>query len=123
MKNIKHILSEIIFLLPYLHMAVSFLCVLYGWLGWNFDKNLWCNLGGYSLFTNILFIYVFTLNQKYCVPTRILPISMTFVSFVNMFASFFPNWFRVYEQFFEITILTITLFVSLAVMVIRKRNI
>jgi len=122
MKYIKHILSETIYLLPYLLMAVSFLSVLFGYLGCNFDKNFWCNLGGYSVFTNILFIYVLTLNKNYCFTTRALPVSMTFVSFVNMFASFFPEWFKTYEQFFEVTILSITLFVSLIVFINKRLN-
>lgn len=120
MKYVKHIFSETIFLLPYLLMAVSFLSVLFGWMGWNFDKNFWCNLGGYSVFTNALFIYVLTLNKNYCFTTRALPVSMMFVSFVNMFASFFPEWFKVYEQFFEVIILSITLFVSLIVCITKR---
>lgn len=122
MKYIKHILSETIFLLPYLLMAVSFLSVFYDWMGWYFDKNFWCNLGGYSIFTNILFIYVLTFNKKYCFTTRALPVSMTFVSFVNMFGSFFPERFKAYEQFFEVTILSITLFVSLIVFINKRLN-
>lgn len=120
MKYIKHILSETIFLLPYLLMAVSFLSVLFGWMHWNFDRNFWCNLGGYSLFTNIIFIYVLTLNNNYCLTTRALPVSMMFVSVVNMFASFFPDWFKVYEHFFEVIILSITLFVSLIVCITKR---
>jgi len=120
MKYIKHILSETIFLLPYLLMAVSFLSVLFGWIGWNFDKNFWCNLGGYSFFTNIMFVYILTLNKNYCFTTRALPVSMMFVSFVNMFASFFPGRFKMYEQFFEVIILSITLFVSLIVFLTKR---
>lgn len=122
MKYIKHILSETIFLLPYLLMAVSFLSVVYDWFGWNFDKNFWCNFGGYSFITDVLFVYVFTMNKNYCFTTRALPVSMLFVSLVNIVASFFPEWFKIYSQFFEVIVLTITLFVSLIVCLSKRVN-
>lgn len=108
-KYIKHILSETIFLLPYFLMSVSFLSVIVPWLGWNFDKNFWCNSGGYSLATDILFLYVFTLNKNYCLPTRALPVSLTIVSLFNITASFFSEYFAEYKTMFEIFVLSVTL--------------
>lgn len=122
MKYIKHFLSETIFMLPYLLMAVSFCAVLLPRLAIDFDKNFWCNLGGYSLFTNVLFLYVFTFNRKYCFTTRALPVAMTFVSVYNMCASFLDGYFLIYKYWFEVIILSITLFVSLVVCISRKLN-
>lgn len=120
MKYIKHILSESIFLLPYLLMAVSFLSVFCDWMGWNFDKNFWCNLGGYSIFTNIIFVYTLTLNKGYCYPTRLLPVSMCLVSIYNIVASFFPERYAEYEKYYEAIILLVTLLVG-SILVINKR--
>ena len=122
MKYIKHILSETIYLLPYLLMAVSFLSVLYDWMGWNFDKNFWCNLGGYSLFTNLIFVYVLTLNKSYCYPTRLLPVSMTFISVYNIVASFFPERYTEYEKYYEVIILSVTLMVGIILCLNKRRN-
>lgn len=122
MKYVKHILSETIYLLPYLLMAVSFLSVIYDWFGCNFDKNFWCNLGGYSLFTNLLFVYVLTFNKKYCYTTRMLPISMCFVSVYNMVASFFPERYAEYEKYYEVIILSLTLLVGLILCINKRIN-
>lgn len=122
MKYIKHILSETIFLLPYLLMGVSFLSIIYDWIGLNFDKNFWCNLGGYSLFTNIIFVYVLTLNKSYCYTTRLLPISMTLVSVYNIIASFFPERYAEYEKYYEVIILSVTLLVGIILCINKKIN-
>lgn len=122
MKYIKHILSETIFLLPYLLMGVSFLSIIYDWIGLNFDKNFWCNLGGYSLFTNIIFVYVLTLNKSYCYTTRLLPISMTLVSVYNIIASFFPERYVEYEKYYEVIILSVTLLVGIILCINKKLN-
>jgi len=122
MKYIKHILSETIFLLPYLLMGVSFLSIIYDWIGLNFDKNFWCNLGGYSLFTNIIFVYVLTLNKSYCYTTRLLPISMTLVSVYNIIASFFPERYAEYEKYYEVIILSVTLLVGIILCINKKLN-
>lgn len=123
MKYIKHILSETIFLLPYFLMAVSFLSVIIPWLGFKFDGNFWCNLGGYSFFTDILFLYVFTFNTKYCFPTRMLPISLLIVSLYNMLSSFFPEYFLEYKTTFEIYVLSVTLSICLIIWINKKLNI
>lgn len=120
MKYIKHILSETIFLLPYLLMAVSFLSVIFDRIGWDFDKNFWCNLGGYSLFTNLIFVYVLTLNKSYCYPTRLLPVSMMLVSIYNIVASFFPERYAQYEKYYEAIILFVTLLIG-SILCINKR--
>jgi len=122
MKYIKHILSETIFLLPYLLMGVSFLSIIYDWIGLNFDKNFWCNLGGYSLFTNIIFVYVLTLNKSYCYTTRLLPISMTLVSVYNIITSFFPERYSEYEKYYEVIILSVTLLVGIILCINKKLN-
>lgn len=123
MKYIKHILSETIYLLPYFLMTVSFFSVVFPWIGWNFDKNLWCNLGGYSLFTDIMFVYVITMNKNYCLPTRIIPISLTIVSLYNITSSFFPEYFSEYKTIFEIFVLSVTLAISSIVWINKKLNI
>lgn len=103
-------------------MAVSFLSVLFDWLGWNFDKNFWCNLGGYSLFTNIIFVYVLTLNKSYCYPTRMLPVSMCIVSVYNIVASFFPERYTQYEKYYEVIILSVTLCVGIILCINKRIN-
>lgn len=120
MKYVKNTLSKSIFLLPYLLMVVSFLSVLYDWIGWDFDKNFWCNLGGYSIFTDLIFVYVLTLNKNYCYPTRFLPISMCIVSVYNIISSFFPERYTEYEKYYEAIILLVTLLVG-SVLWINKR--
>lgn len=109
MKYIKHILSETIYLLPYFCMTVSFLAVILPYFRIPFDGNLWCNLGGYSIFTNVMFFYVITLNKKYCLPTRLLPIDMLIVSFFNIIMSFYPEHYDTYSQIFELFVFSVTL--------------
>lgn len=115
MKYIKHILSETIYLLPYFCMTVSFLAVILPYFGYVFDGNFWCNLGGYSIFTNIMFIYVISMNKKYCLPTRMLPISMLIISLFNIVMSFFPEHYDTYSLMFEIFTFSVTLAVCLII--------
>lgn len=122
MKYIKHILSETIYLLPYFLMAVSFLSLVFEKLHLKFDLNLWCNLGGYSLFTSIMFVYVITMNRKYCFTNRMLPVSMCFISIFNMVMSFFPEYYDVYSQLFEIIVFSLTLFVGLILCITKRIN-
>lgn len=122
-KYVKHLLSETIFLLPYLLMATSFLFVILPKFGYELDGNFWRNFGGYSLSTNILFLYVFTFNKKYCFTTRILPISTTIVSIYNMSASFLPDYYMEYKAMFEIIVFSVTLFVGIIICINKKLNI
>lgn len=121
-KYLKHILSETIFLLPYSLMATSFLFVILPKFGYDLDSNFWRNFGGYSLSTNILFLYVFTFNKKYCFTTRLLPISTTIVSMYNMSASFLPENYMQYKSGFEIIILSVTLLVGVILCINKKLN-
>lgn len=121
-KYLKHILSETIFLLPYLLMATSFLFVILPKFGYQLDSNFWRNFGGYSLSTNILFLYVFTFNKKYCFTTRMLPISTTIVSIYNMSASFLPEYYMQYKTMFEILVLSVTLLVGTILCLNKKLN-
>lgn len=122
MKYLKHILSETIYLLPYLLMSVSFLSVMYDWFGWEFNRDFWCNLGGYSLFTNILFAYVLTLNKNYCWTTRALPVAMCFISMYNIIASCLPDLYNEYEKYYEVIILSVTLFTGIIIFINKKIN-
>lgn len=121
-KYLRHILSETIFLLPYSLMATSFLFVILPKFGYELDSNFWRNFGGYSLSTNILFLYVFTFNKKYCFTTRLLPISTTIVSMYNMVASFLPENYMQYKSGFEIIILSVTLLVGVILCINKKLN-
>lgn len=122
MKYIKHILSETIYLLPYLLMSVSFLSLVFEKLDYKFDLNLWCNLGGYSLFTNILFVYVITMNRNYCFTNRMLPVSMCFISVFNMVMSFFPEYYDAYSKMFELIVFSLTLFVGIILFINKLLN-
>lgn len=122
-KYLKHILSETIFLLPYLLMATSFLFVILPKLGYQLDSNFWRNFGGYSLTTNILFLYIFTFNKKYCFTTRLLPISTAIVSLYNMSATFLPENYMQYKTGFEIIVFSVTLFVGIILFIHKKLNI
>lgn len=122
-KYLKHILSETIFLLPYLLMATSFLFVLLPKFGYELDSNFWRNFAGYSFTTNILFLYVFTFNKKYCFTTRLLPISTTIVSAYNMTATFLPENYMQYKTGFEIIVFSVTLLVGLVLCIKKKLNI
>lgn len=122
-KYLKHILSETIFLLPYLLMATSFLFVTFPKFGYALDSNFWRNFGGYSLSTNILFLYVFTFNKKYCFTTRLLPISTTIVSTYNMTATFLPENYMQYKSGFEIIVFSVTLLVGCILCINKKLNI
>lgn len=121
-KYLKHILSETIFLLPYLLMATSFLFVTMPKFGYEMDGNFWRNFGGYFFSTDLLFLYVFTFNKKYCFTTRVLPIGCTLVSLFNMTASFLPDYYLQYKTIFEIIVFSVTLFISVIVFMNKRLN-
>lgn len=114
MKYVEHFLSETIFLIPYMLMAVSFLSVIMPYLGFDFNFVTWGNGGGFSLITDILFIRVFCFNKKYCWLTRKLPLSFIFINIGNILCNeFYPRYYELYGQLYEITIFSVTLFVFL----------
>lgn len=99
-------------LLLYFMMGVSVLSVLMPWLGYNFDYVTWGNGGGFSIACDIIFITVFSFDKRYCVLTRMLPISMIFINIINILCNeFFPKHYELYGQLYEITVFSVTLII------------
>lgn len=119
---IKYVLDKNLYLLPYLIMAVSFLFVIIPKLGYHVDRNFWSNLGGYSIFTNIVCIRAYYFDKNYCWLTRQLPLVMMFVTLVNILASFIPKKYNVYSDWYEVIIFSVTLFISLILWINKKRR-
>lgn len=117
---IKHVLDKNIYLLPYFIMAVSFLFVLLPKFGYNVDRNFWSNLGGYSIFTNIICIRTYYFDKNYCKLTRYLPLIMIFISVLNISASFLPEKYNIYSELYEIIIFSVILFISFIVELNRR---
>lgn len=124
LKYIEHFLDQTIYLLPYIFMGVSFLAVLLPKMGFEFNFITWGNLGGFSIVCDILFIKVFFFGKRYCWLTRHLPFAMLFISICNIIANeFFPEYYEVYSQFFEILIFSIVLSIAFILWVNKKLNI
>jgi hypothetical protein len=101
----KYFLKQTIYLLPILLMGVSFLSSIIPLLGYNFDYVLWGNIGGFSLITDVLFFYVFYYG-KYCIFTRIFPISLFVVNLVNIWGLCNE---KLYYAWYELVIFVLTL--------------
>jgi hypothetical protein len=96
----RFFLKETIFLLPILLMGVSFLSIF-------FDLNfvVWGNIGGYSLITDVLFVYVFWYG-KYCLLTRLLPFGLIFSNLLNIYGFYYPKHYNI---MYEIVIFSVIL--------------
>lgn len=105
-------LKQYIFLLPIILLGVDFLAL---WMP--IDFVFMGNLAGYSLITNILFIYVFTLGD-YCSFTRISPIGMMMLNVVNITGLYFPD--KIYHFWYTFTVLCVILSLTL-ILEISKR--
>lgn len=113
LKYIKHFLEQTIYLLPYSLMGVSFLSIAIPLLGFKFDFVTWGNGGGFSVITDIAFIYIFYFNIKYCWLTRHLPFALLFINIVNIISNeFFPQQHEIYSKWYEIIIFSVILFIA-----------
>jgi len=81
-------------------MGVSFLSII-------FDLNyvVWGNIGGYSLATDILFLYVFWYG-RYCLLTKLLPFGLILSNIVNIFGFYYPKY---YNTWYEVVIFSVIL--------------
>lgn len=120
---LKYVLDKNLYLLPYFIMAVSFLFILMPLFGHEMDRNFWSNLGGYSILTNIVCVRHYYFDKNYCWLNRKLPVVMIFISLVNIFASFIPEKYNVYSDWYEIIIFSVTLLISLILYINKKLNI
>jgi len=112
----KFLLKSTIYLLPIFLMGVSFLSIILPWFQINFDYTLWGNIGGDSVFTSILFIYIFYYGN-YCTLTKILPFGLLASNIVNIWGVFFPKY---YKPWYEIVIFSVILS-SIVIYKIKKR--
>jgi len=111
-KYLQHFLSQTVHLLLYFMMGVSVLSIIVPWFGYRFDFVTWGNGGGFSIACDIIFIERFYFNKKYCWLTRNLPISMIFINVGNILCNeFFPEYYELYGQLYEITIFSVTLLI------------
>lgn len=101
----KYFLKKTIYLLPVFLMGVSFLSSIVPLLGYGFSYTLWGNIGGFSLVTDVLFFYVFYYG-KYCIFTRLFPISLFLVNLINIWGLYNPEY---YNSWYEIVIFIVTL--------------
>ena len=92
----KFFLKQIIYLLPILLMAVSFLSCFVP----EFNYALWGNLAGFSLVTDVLFFYIFYYGN-YCLFTKLMPIALFIVNLVNIYGVYYPDN---YETWYEIVV-------------------
>ena len=118
LKHIKHFMHQTIFLLSYILIGVSFLSIIIPKIGLEFDYVVWGNIGGYSLITNYLFIYIFTLGN-YCWTTRMLPLAMCLVNIINILGVKYPKY---YESWYEVLIFSVILIVGFIIYVNKRIN-
>lgn len=120
-RKIKIFILKILHLLPIILIAVSFLSVFYKYVvrlidhvfcplhTWSAEFNwvVWGNAAGFSLVTNIAFLYIFWFTEfKYCLFTKCTPFSLILVNLVNIWGFYNPG---PYNQWYEATILSVTL--------------
>ena len=110
----SHFLTETIHLLLYAMVGVSVLSILLPKLGIEFHYATWGNLGGFSLACDIIFLDRFTFNKRYCWLTRALPIAMIIVNILNILCNIFlEKHYELYGSLYEISVFSLTLFISL----------
>lgn len=106
-RKIELFLHKTIHLLPIILIAASFLSVIVPWFGHEFNFIVWGNAAGFSIVTNIAFLYIFWFTKfKYCLFTKCTPFSLILVNLVNIWGFYNPG---PYNQWYEITILSVTL--------------
>ena len=104
-------------------MVVSFLSIILPWVGFSFDFVTWGNGGGFSVATDILFVYVFYFNIKYCWLTRNLPFALLFINIVNIVShEFFPEKHELYSKWYEIIIFSVILFIAIILCINKRIN-
>lgn len=97
---LKHLLYQTIWVIPIMLMVVSVFSIVFPWLGINFERTVWCNIGGFSLLTDVMFFYVFYYG-KYCIFTKLFPVCLFLVNLVNIWGYYYPNN---YSEWYEITV-------------------
>ena len=100
----KYFIKEFIWLTPILLMGVSFLSVIFPWLGFPFEYIVWGNIGGFSLLTNLVLFERFYYG-KYCIFTKLFPVGLILVNIVNIWGFYNPKYYNVW---YEIVILSVT---------------
>lgn len=106
----KFFLKQYIYLLPVLLLGVDFLSLF-------IDLNYVVvgNMAGYSIVTNIVFIYIFYYGN-YCWFTRLAPFGMIAINLVNIIGNYiddsFYNFWYIVTIFFVILTLTLILEIS-----------
>jgi len=76
-------------------MGVSLLSIIVTKLGFDFNYVLWGNIGGYSLVTNVLFIYIFY-SGNYCILTRLMSLGLLISNIVNIIGEFYPKYYNIW---------------------------
>lgn len=103
----KKALSKYLNLIPPTMLLVTFIS--------NFielDYTIWGNLVGYSLLTNVVFIYVFIVaNRKYCWFTKLSVISLPLMNVICLLGTTIK--YDVYSFWYEVLICAIVFFLSI----------
>jgi len=76
-------MKRYLYLLPITLLAVAFASAFVD----NDNFNYYViagNSAGCSIVTNILFIYFFTLNKNFCILTRLSPVGLLFINFIDI---------------------------------------
>lgn len=108
----RFFLKQYIYLLPILLLGVDFLSLFIG-----FNYTVVGNIAGYSILTNLVFIYVFYYGN-YCWFTRLAPFGMIAINGVNIIGNYLSDKF--YNFWYIVTIFCVILTLTL-ILEISKR--
>ncbi len=108
----KFFLKQYIYLLPILLLGVDFLSLFV-----NLNYIVAGNIAGYSIITNIVFIYIFYYSN-YCWLTKLSPFGMILINLVNIIGNYVDDKF--YNFWYVITIFSVLLTLTL-ILEINKR--
>jgi hypothetical protein len=108
----KFFLKKYMYLLPIILLGVDILSLFV-----DLNYVVAGNIAGYSIVTNIVFIYIFSYSS-YCWLTKLAPIGMTVINLVNIVGNYIDDKF--YNFWYVITIFCVLLTLTL-ILEIDKR--
>src|SRR6476620_11692786 len=99
-------MKRYIYLLPFILLAVTFVSAFI-----DYNYVIVGNIAGYSIVTNIFFIYYFTFRKKFCTLTRLSPVGLLFINIFDIVGHLFCGY-DFYNFWYIVITTAIVLFLS-----------
>jgi len=80
-------MKRYLYLLPITLLAVTFVSAFI-----DYNYVIVGNISGYSIISNLLYVYYFTLSNKFCIFTRLSPIGLLFINIFDIVGYLFCGY-------------------------------